>query len=153
MWGAWFKWSSLIYGQLSCKVEKQQHAIWTVRYLGRCDVDSLVEHLDSAPWKVMDSLEDMDSQWAYWKELFGEIVNSHVPTKKARVKRKAYLGLVGRFVQCWDKELLSRKEEDWEKFKKVRNQLTNCLWRAKLKYFEEMSNIQQRNHGKRWIGW
>ena len=61
---------SLIYSQISCKVERKKHAIRTVRCLGRCDVDSLVDDLDSAPWNLMDSLEDADSQWAYWKKLF-----------------------------------------------------------------------------------
>ena len=43
---------SLIYSQLSCKVERKKHAIWTVRCLQRWDVDSLVVDLDSAPWNV-----------------------------------------------------------------------------------------------------
>ena len=77
---------SLINGQLSCKIERKKHAIWTVRCLGRCDVDSLVADLDSAPWNVMDSLENMDSQWAYWKKLFGEIVESHAPTQSEEEK-------------------------------------------------------------------
>lgn len=60
-----------------------------MRCLGRCDVDSLVDDLDSAPWNVMDSVEDVDSQCNYWKKLFEEIAESHAPTKKARVKRKS----------------------------------------------------------------
>ena len=67
--------------------ERNKHAIRTARCLGKCDVDSLVDDLDSAPWNVMDSLEDVDRQWEYC--LFEKIVESHAPTKKARVKRKS----------------------------------------------------------------
>ena len=41
----------------------------------------LIQHLGM-------SLENVDSQWAYWKKSFEEIVESHAPTKKARVTRK-----------------------------------------------------------------
>ena len=50
--------------------------------------DDFVGDLHSAPWHVMDSLEDVDSQWDYWKKTFNKIVDSHVPSKKARVQRK-----------------------------------------------------------------
>ena len=60
-----------------------------VRSFRGCDLDRLVEDLSTAPWHVMDTLEDMDSQWEYWKQLFGEIIDSHTVLKKARVKRKS----------------------------------------------------------------
>ena len=31
----------------------------------------------------------MDGWWKYWKKLFGEIVDAHIPLKRARVRRKA----------------------------------------------------------------
>ena len=36
----------------------------------------------------MESLEDMDSRWEYWKKLLREIVDSHILLKKARVRKK-----------------------------------------------------------------
>ena len=105
----------------------------------------------------MDSLENVDSQWAYWKRLFGEIVECHAPTKKAREKRKS-LPWISREICAmmratnyffFNNAKKSRKVENWEKFKKVRNQLhaTNCLWKAnyKLDYFEEMSKHSIKN--------
>ena len=47
-----------------------------------------MEDLDSAPWQVMETMEDMDDRFEYWKQLFDKIVASHVPTKRARVKKK-----------------------------------------------------------------
>ena len=44
-------------------------------------MDRLVLDLDSAPWQLMDSMEGIDGRWEYWKQLFGEIVESHIPLK------------------------------------------------------------------------
>ena len=78
----------LIYGRLKTIMESKQHVYWDVRCLGKCDVDRLNADLDTAPWQVMDSLDDVDSQWDFWKKMFWDIVDSHAPTKRARVRRK-----------------------------------------------------------------
>ena len=80
---------SLIYGLLTCRVQGNKQELKKVRCLGKCDVEKLVSDLDAAPWSVMDALEDVDCQWDYWKKLFKEIVDSHVPLKKARVRMKS----------------------------------------------------------------
>jgi hypothetical protein len=76
-----------MFGVLADKVVKQRHTLQIRCYCG-CDLDGLVEDLSSAPWHVMDSLEGMDSRREYWKQMFGEIVESHISLKKARVRRK-----------------------------------------------------------------
>ena len=37
----------------------------------------------------MDTIENVDSQWDYWKKLFNDIVVLDVPMKKARVHSKS----------------------------------------------------------------
>ena len=51
----------LIYGQLISKIDRKTHTLRTVKCIGKCNVDELVIDLHSAPWHVMDSLEDVDS--------------------------------------------------------------------------------------------
>ena len=53
-----------------------------IRCFRGCDLERFVEDLSSAPWHVMESLENMDCRWEYWKKLFREIVDSHVLLKK-----------------------------------------------------------------------
>lgn len=50
----------------------------------------MIEDLVTAQWQVMrmDTIENVDSQWDYWK-LFNDIVDLHVPMKKARVHSKS----------------------------------------------------------------
>ena len=74
---------SLIYGLLKCRVQVNRLKLRNVRCLGKCDIEKLISDLDTAPWSVMDALEDVDCQWDFWKRLFNEIVDLHVPMKKA----------------------------------------------------------------------
>ena len=67
---------NLIFGVLDVKIEKLRQNWRMIRCYRSCDVDRLVLDLDSAPWQVMDSMEGIDGRWEYWKQLFGEIVES-----------------------------------------------------------------------------
>ena len=71
---------SLIYGVMSDQVGYQRPTFRTIRCFRNCDWERLLEDLDSAPWQVMETMEDMDDRWEYWKRLFDKIVASHVPT-------------------------------------------------------------------------
>ena len=79
---------SLIYGLLKCRAQRNKLKLRNVRCLGNCDIEKLISDLDAAPWSVMDALEDVDCQWDFWKKLFYEIVDLHVPMK-ARVRMKS----------------------------------------------------------------
>ena len=60
-----------------------------IRCFCRCDQEALIRDLKSAPWQVMDSMTDIGDRWEYWKQLFWEIVDSHIPLKRARVRSKS----------------------------------------------------------------
>ena len=79
----------LIYGMLDIQVEKQSQICRMIRCFRHCDWDRLLEDMCSTPWCVMDSLGDSDDQWVYWKQLFDDIVGSHIPTKRMRVRKKS----------------------------------------------------------------
>ena len=89
--------------------------------------------------------------------MFNDIVSLHVPSKKARVRKKT-LPWITRDIRVmmrarsfyYTKAKKSRRVEDWEQFKKIRNRLTSCLRRAKLQYFEKMSKESVKNTGKAW---
>ena len=106
----------------------------------------LVDDLDAAPWQVMEAMDDIDSQWDYWKELFNAIVDAHVPTTKARVRNKS-LPWINREIRVMmkartyylTKARKSGKVEDWVKFKSIRNPLKIRMRKAKLEYFKQLS--------------
>ena len=129
----------LIYGRLKTIMESKQHVYRDVRCLGKCDVDRLNADLDTAPWQVMDSLDDVDSQWDFWKKMFWDVADSHAPTKRARVRRKCppwidrEIRILMRARSYYHKKAKkSKKPGDWETFKCIRNQLKSRLRKANV---------------------
>ena len=133
----------LIYDFLATSVQKQQQCLRFVRCLRKCDVEALLADLDTAPWSVMDSFEDIDSRWEYWKSLFEQIVASHIPMRKARVREKSlpWIGndvrrlMRARNYHC-TKARKSKRAEDWMQYRKLRNLVTRELKKAKLKFLK-----------------
>ena len=136
-------------------IDKSNECIRMVRDFSRCDPQKLSDHeeLSAAPWQVMDSLDDIDAKWDYWKVLFLDVFNIHAPLKRARVGKKT-LPLI-----TWEISPLMRahnyhctkakrtKDTDWEKYKKLRNLVTMKMKKAKLQYFEIINGMAGRNPG------
>ena len=62
---------------------KQHYRV--VRSLKNCDRESPLSALNCAPWSTMDSAADIDRRW---ESLFEQVVDSHIPMKRARVRAK-----------------------------------------------------------------
>ena len=147
----------LIFVVLASSVQKERQCFRDVRCWKSCDIDALMEELESAPWSVMDSFEDVDDRWEYWKSMFGQIVDTHIPMKKARVRAQS-LPWIGRSVRklmrarnyyC-TKSKKSRNQDDWKQYRKLRNLVTWELKKAKTQFFERMSDHSLRNPRKMW---
>ena len=78
----------MIYGILNGDKVAQKWCLREIRSFGNCDVDKLVSDLKVAPWSVMETLDDIDDLWEFWKKLFTKVLDSHVPLKRFRVRKK-----------------------------------------------------------------
>lgn len=58
------------------------------RSIGDCNVDKLISDLKVAPWSVMETPDDMDDLWEFWKNLFTNVLDSYAPLKRFRVRRR-----------------------------------------------------------------
>ena len=45
-----------------------------MRCWNKCDVKAILSDLDEAPWSVMESFDDKDDRWRYWKSVFLKIL-------------------------------------------------------------------------------
>ena len=147
----------MIFGALDIKVVRQRGLMRMIRCFRRCDQEALIGDLKSAPWQVMESMTDIGDRWEYWKQLFWEIVDSHIPLKRARVRSKSLpwithgiRALMRARSYFSTKAKKSRKDEDWEKYKSVRNLVTQRIRKAKIQYFEELSEESKGNPKKAW---
>lgn len=76
-------------------------------------------------------MANIGDRWDYWKQLFWEVVDSHIPLKRARVRNNS-LPWITHGVRALmrarsyfsTKAKKSGKVEDWEKYKSVRNLVT-----------------------------
>ena len=147
----------MIYGILNGKVEEVKQCLREVRVLGNCDVEKLVADLKVAPWSVMETLDDMDSQWEFWKKLFTEVLDSHVPLKRCRVRRKTLPWISPRIrmlmkerIRLCKKAKKTKQAEDWEHYRNLRNTVTTEMRKAKLQFFERVSKEAKTNPRKAW---
>ena len=48
----------------------------------KCDIEAVISDLAAAPWSTMESCDDMNDCWEYWKSLFLKVLDSHLPLRK-----------------------------------------------------------------------
>ena len=137
---------SLIYGVTSLVSYRQAHCCKYIRCFGKCDTDSLLNDLDVAPWSVMESFDDVDDQWNYWKKLFITIVDQHIPLKKIRVRSQSLPWIDGDIRKLMrSRNYFCRKARrrhlpgDWEKYRFLRNKVTRMVRVAKMNYFKMLT--------------
>ncbi len=148
---------NIVYGVVAGVVRNQQPSPISIRCYSKCDPETLVSDLNSAPWHVMDSFDEANDRWNFWKSLFLKIVNANIPLRKVRVKSNA-LPWIDRDIRVLmrvrnylhTKAKASKRSEDWERYRNVRNQVTSKMRRAKLQHFEVLSEQSKSNPRKLW---
>ena len=90
----------------------------------------------------MDTFDDIDDKWTYWKDLFLSIVDRHAPLMKARVKKDKCKWLDGdirsmmRSRNYYRREFQKTRSQDvWEKYRALRNEVNRRVRQAKVLHF------------------
>ena len=136
----------LIYGIVPDSVKKLQQGFQFVRCWNKCDVEAILSDLDEAPWSVMESFDDIDDRWGYWKSLFLKIFDSHIPLRKVHMRAQTLPWISNdvrwlmrvRNNSC-ARAKKSKKADDWMRYRSLRNKVAWELKKAKLQYFDKMS--------------
>ena len=104
----------------------------------------------SAPWQAMDTFDDIDDKWTYWKDLFLSVVDRHAPVMKVRVKKNkcGWLDddirsmMRSRNYYCREFQK-SRSQEVWEKYRVHRNEVNRKVRQAKVTHFHYLLRAQE----------
>ena len=56
---------------------------WNFKRFNR---DIFIEDLNKVPWSLIDSFADVEDSWDSFKQLFGEVADSHAPRIRVRVR-------------------------------------------------------------------
>ena len=83
---------SLIYCIVKAGVPKATPRTIEYRSYRRCNENAFIQDLNKVPWHIVDDESNVNDAVLTWNGLFTEVVDSHAPLKKRRVKARRLLG-------------------------------------------------------------
>ena len=101
----------------------QGHKIRMVRAVSRCNVEALLDDLQSAKWET-DSVS-IDNRWDQWKKVFLGIVDRHAPMVRCRVRTESLP-----WIDASVRKLMRKRNQ-------LRNRATRTVVLSNLEAFEQ----------------
>ena len=133
----------------------QGHKIGMVRTFGKCNVEALVEDLQSAKWE-MDSVS-IDDRWDQWKKIFFGMVDRHAPIVRCRVRTESLpwidasmRKLIRQRNQLRYRATRTSSAELWRRYRSLRNKVTGALRQAKHSFFVSLTSSSPRSARGTW---
>ena len=103
------------------------------------------DDLNSVPWWTCSIFEDVDDiAWA-WENLFNDVVNCHVATRRVKARQRSLPWMNSEIRKAMNKryKLLrlcdgsQASKKNWEDYKKARNNVTKLLRSAETQYWKD----------------
>ena len=134
----------LIYASLKLRKGRPPPRIITIRNFQHFNAKDFQADLSCAPFHVADIFEDKDdAHWA-WSLMFKQICDNHAPFKRIKIRSKSDPWITNEIRRKMNyryklfKSAVSTKDETaWANYKKIRNEITADVRRAKAKFFRE----------------
>ena len=106
--------------------------------------DTFIKDLNNAPWSLRNFFANVEDSWDSFKQLFGEVTNSHAPRIRVRVRGQKVTWLTREVKQLMNERdhfhnlaLRTNNESHWSSYKPLRNVMTLKLRKEKQRYFNE----------------
>ncbi len=100
---------------------------------------------------------DVDEAWVTWFSAFTDISNKHAPIKEVRVKDRNNPWMSTDIIKMmYERDYIHQqacKSKDhglFQKYKALRNKVTNCITKAKRDYYENEINSNKNDSRKTW---
>lgn len=113
------------------------------RNFKRFNRDTFIEDLNKVPWSLINSFVDVEDSWDSFKQLFGEVVDSHATRIRVRVRGQKVPWLTREVKQLKNGRdhfpslaLRTNNELHWSSYKRLRN-VTLKLRKEKQSYLKE----------------
>ena len=106
------------------------------------NVDSFRAEMECVPFHMADIFDEPDdSLWA-WNKLFEDVADRHAPYKTIKVRScsspwmtSAIRLKINQRFKLFRKAIETKDEESWAKYKKLRNEITSDIRKAKESFF------------------
>ena len=113
--------------------------------------------LQEADWNSVYQCNDVNRSWAYFKKILVETFNRHAPEMSKRIKGRPCPWLtqdIRRELNDRDNALrkarCTKSTDDWNIYRRKRNQCTNHVKQAKNNYHKELLTENQNNTKQFW---
>ena len=127
------------------------------RNFKRFNRDTFIEDLKKVPWSLINSLADVEDSWDSFKQLFGEVADSHAPRIRVRVRGQNVPWLIREVKQLMNERdhfhnlaMRTNNELHWSSYKPLRNVVTLKLRKEKQNYFNEQLRETKRDSRGTW---
>ena len=109
----------------------------------KVDLDSLKTDFAAAPWSICNVFDDLDDATWAWECLYKDIMKSHVPARRVKIRRGSLpwmnssirKELNKRYKLLLKAQQTPKGSQAWTDYKKARNHCTNLLRSAESNYW------------------
>ena len=137
----------LIYATIRLKHNRPPPKFIKTRNYKRIDFEKFKYDLECTPFYIASIFEEPDDQLWVWERLFDDISNEHAPWReiKARSFSSPWITCeirhkMNRRYKLFKAAISSKCPEQWSNYKRVRNEVTSDLRKAKSSYFSTIFN-------------
>ena len=109
------------------------------------DINSFRHDLETVPFQIASIFDDPDDHLCAWQCLFNDICDEHAPWKEVKVRSSSDPWItcdirykMNRRYKLFKAAASTKCPQQWTEYKRVRNEVTSVLRKAKAAYFSKM---------------
>ena len=134
-----------------------KHRILTTRTWNDESRKNFINDLKKTPWTFLEFFDDVEDMYSAWECLFKSLIDSHFPIKRKRLRKQTHPWLdnsVLRMMRTRDKAhkkaIRTGLTEDWQKYRRLRNQVTSSNRKNRKAYFKNKLQENRANPKAYW---
>ena len=127
------------------------------RNIGKVDVDDYVHDVDQISWEEVETFENVESAYNYFENRLLKVIEKHAPLRKKRIRKLESPWMTEEIIvlirsrNCQKaRAIVSKNEDDWNVFRRLRNQITMKIRKAKAAFITKSVVESTGNSGKVW---
>ena len=120
-------------------------------------MDDYVHDVDQISWEEVQTFENVEYAYNYFENKLLKVIEKHAPLRKKRIRElespwmtEEIIVLI-RFRNCQKaRAIVSKNEDDWNVFRRLRNRITMKIRKAKAAFITKSVVESTGNSGKVW---
>ena len=134
----------LVYTTLKLTSKRPPPKIIHVRNFKNFNKTDFMTDVERIPFHVLEVFDDKDDALWGWEQLFKDVCNTHAPYKDVKARSMSHPWInttirlkMNRRFKLFKKAISTNNTEIWAEYKKIRNEVTSAIRKAKSKHFKD----------------